>query len=78
MIVESGDPGGDSGEFEAFLSESLGEWCGFDPDITVQQAETIVGFNPALVQTLPFYLKLILPMLFVFPWNYLVCYLQNL
>jgi len=47
VIVESGDPGGDSGEFEAFLSESLSEWCGFDPDITAQQVETIVGFNPA-------------------------------
>lgn len=47
VIVESDDPGGEPGEFETFLSEALSEWCGFDPDITAQQAETIVGFNPA-------------------------------
>lgn len=47
VIVESGDPGGEPGEFEAFMGESLSEWCGFDPDITAQQVETIVGFNPA-------------------------------
>lgn len=47
VIVESDDPGGEPGEFETFLSESLSEWCGFDPKITAQQVETIVGFNPA-------------------------------
>lgn len=34
-------------EFEAFFSESLSDWFNFDPEITAQQTEKIIGFNPS-------------------------------
>jgi hypothetical protein len=48
VIFESGDPGGKSEEFETIFSESLSEWCGFDPEVTAQQADTIFGFDSAV------------------------------
>ncbi len=45
VTFESGDPGGESGEFDEFFSDSLGEWCGFDPQITARQTSGPVQFD---------------------------------
>lgn len=43
IIFESGDPGGEPGEFETFFSESISEWCGFDPEVVARQVNTVDG-----------------------------------
>lgn len=48
VIFENGDPGGKPEEFAIFFSKSLSEWCGFDPEVTAQRVNTIVGFDPAI------------------------------
>jgi len=47
VIFESDDHCGESKEFESFFSKSLSDWLGFDPEITAQQVETIIGFDPS-------------------------------
>ncbi|TVM35651.1 hypothetical protein [Oceanidesulfovibrio marinus] len=36
VIIESGDPGGDDGEFAAYMRESLEEWFGGGPKVSVE------------------------------------------
>lgn len=48
VIFESDDPGGESGEFENFLIESLSDWCGFDPKIIASKVYSVVGFDSSI------------------------------
>jgi len=45
VIFESGNPSGESGEFETVFSESLSDWCGFDPEVTAQKSDNVEDFN---------------------------------
>lgn len=45
IMFESGDPGGEPGEFETFFSDSISEWCDFDPEVVARQVNTIDEFD---------------------------------
>jgi hypothetical protein len=49
VIFESGNPGGEPGEFETFFGDSLTEWCGFDPEVIASKVDSVVGFD-SLIQ----------------------------
>nr|WP_319395577.1 hypothetical protein [uncultured Desulfobacter sp.] len=39
------------------MSESLNDWCGFDPEITAKQVETILGFDHAHAKQANYFLR---------------------
>lgn len=45
VIFESGNPGGEPGEFEDFFKDSLLEWHSFDPEVIASKVDSVSGLD---------------------------------